>query len=239
MTAWQLLAATSIIAMGALLQGTVGFGLGLISAPLLLLIDPRLVPGPILCASGLLTLLLARRDWHGVQGADLRWALGGRVVGTFPAMAALAWLSNDLLDVLFGALVLFGVALTASGRHPRPGPRTLLGAGFLSGFMGTTTSIGGPPMALLYAGETGPRLRGTLSAFFVVGVALSVSALIVVGRFGFTELQLGASLFPGIVAGFLASRRPAAALDRGPLRPAVLAVATLAGLTGIVKNLLS
>lgn len=238
MTVWQLLAASAIVSVGALLQGTVGFGLGLFAAPLLLLIDPRLVPGPMLCASGLLTLLLARRDWHGVRGDDLRWSVGGRLVGTVPAVLVMALLPGDLLDLLFGALVLVGVALTATGWHPRPAPGTLVGAGFLSGFMGTTTSIGGPPMALLYSGESGPRLRGTLSAFFVVGVLISVPALAVVGRFGRTELTLGAMLSPGIVLGYLASKRPAAALDRRPLRPAVLGVATLAGLAVIAKNLL-
>ena len=55
------LLATTAVALGALIQGTIGFGLGLFAAPLLILIDPRLVPGPILVSSAVLTVLLARR----------------------------------------------------------------------------------------------------------------------------------------------------------------------------------
>jgi len=40
----------------------------------------------------------------------------------------------------------------------------LLIAGGLSGFFGTLTSIGAPPLALVEQGEKGPTIRGTLSA---------------------------------------------------------------------------
>ena len=67
-----------------------------------------------------------------------------------------------------------------------------MGAGALSGFMGTIVSIGGPPIALLYQNESGPSLRGTLSAFFVVGVALAIIGLCAVRTFRRTEALLSA-----------------------------------------------
>jgi len=237
-TLTQFVATTTIVAVGAALQGTIGFGLALFAAPLLLFVDPRLVPGPMLGASGLLTLLMARREWHGVQRGDLAWALGGRLVGTAVALGVLGLLTPHGLDLVFGGLVILAVLLTATGRHPRPAPGTLLGAGALSGFMGTTTSIGGPAMALVYQGEPGPRLRGTLAAFFVVGVMASVAGLALVGRFGAVEARLTVLLLPGIVIGYLLSRHTMTALDRGLLRPAVLVVCTLAGLAVILRRLL-
>jgi uncharacterized protein len=231
----QFLAATVVVALGAVLQGTIGFGLGLFGAPLLLLIDPLLVPGPLLGASAVLTLLLTRREWGGVRGGDLGWALGGRLAGTLAALAVLTALPAERLDLLLGGLVLLGVALTASGLHLRPTPRMLLGAGALSGFMGTTTTIGGPPIALVYSRESGPRLRGTLSAFFVVGVMVSVIGLALVGRFGLRELRLAGLLLPGVVVGFVASRHTSTALDRGFLRPAVLGVSAISALVVILR----
>lgn len=239
MTAPQLAVATVIVTLGSMLQGTIGFGLGLFAAPLLLLIEPRLVPGPLLAASGVLTLLLTRRDWHGVHGPDLAWALGGRVVGTLAALAVLVVASRELLEVLLGSLVLLAVALLASGLHPGLSPRVLVVAGTLSGFMGTTTTIGGPPMALLYSRAAGPRLRGTLSAFFVVGVVISVSGLALVGRFGRLEARYAALLLPGILVGFLVSRLTVRALGARWLRPAVLAVSALAGLVVVIRQLVS
>ncbi|MEK6687616.1 MAG: sulfite exporter TauE/SafE family protein, partial [Gemmatimonadota bacterium] len=196
------LLATTAVALGALIQGTIGFGLGLFAAPLLILIDPRLVPGPILVSSAVLTVLLARREWHSVQGNDLGWAVAGRVIGTAVAMGAISVLSNERLELLFGLIVLGAVGLTASGLRIYPAPRTLGLVGIVSGFMGTLTSIGGPPIALLYQHETGPRIRATLSVFFIVGVGLSLAGLAGVGRFGMIELKLGGYLIPGILVGY-------------------------------------
>ena len=65
------------------------------------------------------------------------------------------------------------VALTAAGLQFRLNRRTLVGAGIASGIMGTATAIGGPPMAVVYQHEGGPRARGTLAAFFTVGAVIS------------------------------------------------------------------
>ena len=89
---------------------------------------------------------------------------------------------------MFDSHKLYSVLLSASGLQLLPTPRSLIGAGTLSGFMGTTSSIGGPPMALLYQGTEGIRLRGTLAVFFTIGVLISLVALTAVGRFGLREL---------------------------------------------------
>ena len=150
-------------------------------------------------------------------------------------MIALLLLTESRLETLFGILVLGAVAVTALGLHIRPAPKVLTLVGTASGFMGTLTAIGGPPMALLYQHESGPRIRGTLSAFFVVGVSLSLVGLTIVGRFGVVELLLAVHLIPGIVLGFLMSRHSAHALGRRFIRPAVLAVATFAALAVLLR----
>jgi uncharacterized membrane protein YfcA len=129
------------------------------------------------------------------------------------------------------------VALTGSGLRLLPAPGTLLGAGALAGFLGTTSSVGGPPIALVYQHETGPRIRGTLSAFFVVGVVLSLIGLHVVDRFGAVELRLALALLPAAVAGFLLSRRTARWVDAGRTRLAVLAASGASGLFVVVREL--
>ena len=55
MTSQVLLLATLVMAFGALVQGVLGFGGALVSVPLLLLMDPRLVPGPTTVAGTVLT----------------------------------------------------------------------------------------------------------------------------------------------------------------------------------------
>jgi uncharacterized membrane protein YfcA len=224
-----------IVAAGAALQGAVGFGLGLFSVPLLLLFAPALVPGPILASSIVLTALLAHHDRGGIVWRDLGWALAGRVPGIAAAAALLATVSQASLGLWSGVLVLVAVALSASGLHVSPAPRSLVTAGALSGLLGTAVSIGGPPIALLYQREPGPRLRGTLAAFFLIGVTLSLVGLGIAGRFGLLQLRLAAYLVPGILVGFLVSRPAARVLDGGYTRPAILAISAASSLVVILR----
>ncbi len=226
----------AIAAVGAFVQGSVGFGHNLLAAPVYLLVDERLVPGPAIASAGVLVLLTVWRDRRGLHLGEVGAALVGRVPGTALAAVAIAALPASSLDVGFALLVLLAVAITASGVAVRPTRSTLVAAGALSGFMGTATSIGGPPMAMLYAGEEGRRLRGTLSGFFVTGIVMSMVALVAAGEFGTEELRLAALPVPGIVVGFLLSTRGAAWLDAGRTRPAVLAVASLGAVSVLVRT---
>lgn len=85
-----LLAASAAIAFGALVQGAVGFGMALVAAPLLVLIRPQLVPGPLLVSGLALTLLVARRERDSIDLLGVKWGLVGRVPGVAIGALALA-----------------------------------------------------------------------------------------------------------------------------------------------------
>jgi hypothetical protein len=204
--------------------------MGMLGSPLLLLIDSRFVPGPILASTMVFTGLLTLRERRAIDFGGVRWAMAGRFVGTFPAVAVLALVPAEQLSLVFGTVVLLAVVISVSGLHVEPRPATLLVGGALSGLMGTIAAVGGPPIALLYQHASGARVRGTLSSVFLVGTVLSLAALVLVGRFGRDELLLSLALLPGAAIGFLVSRRIASRLDRGYTRRAVLAVASVAGL---------
>jgi uncharacterized membrane protein YfcA len=234
--AWIL--ASLIIVAACVVQGSIGIGLGLLGAPLLVLIEPRLLPGPLLFCSLILTTLVTYRDWHGVRFADLGWALPGRLLGTAVALVVLRAVAPDRIGLFVGIAVLAGVTITASGFHLPLRPGTLFGAGTLAGFFGTTTSVGGPPMALVYQREPGPRIRGTLSAFFVVGVIVSLIGLHFVGRYGAPEWQLSGLVAPAPVIGFALSQRSARWVDQGRTATAVLIASAVAGVLVVLRELL-
>ena len=239
MSVWGWLAAVAILATGSAIQGSVGFGLGVFGAPLLVLLDPRLVPGPILLDALLLTVLVAVREWKWVRFSDLGWAVPGRLAGTAIAVLLMRAVPADRFEVALGLLILAAVAISTWG-PPLPLNRgTLTVAGVAAGIMSTFTSIGGPPIALLYQREEGPRVRGTLAAFFAIGVIFSMGGLRVAGRFGWTEVRLAAALLPGIVLGFVLSRWSARWLDRGHTRALVLVISAVASVLVIVKGLLA
>jgi hypothetical protein len=171
-----------------------------------------------------------------VDFSGLRWAVCGRIAGTGVAAAYLTRVSADALEVTFGAVVLLGVAVSAAGTELRPTRRNAIIAGTLSGFMGTISSIGGPPMALIYQAESGARVRGTLSGFFLIGTVLSTTALWLIGRFGRAEVHGTLVLLPGIVVGFLVSTWTARVLDRRGIRPALLLLSAAAGLAVLLRG---
>lgn len=231
------LAATAIIGTGAFLQGTIGFGMGLFAAPLLALLDRRLVPGPVVVASVLLTLLMTRREWGDVRRADLSWSLGGRIVGILVAVAVLDRVSAGGTDLLLGGLVLAAVGISGLGLSLPLGPGNLLGAGIVSGFMATTSSVGGPPMALLYQREAGPSIRATLSAYFLVGGTLTLVGLAWGGHFGWLESRDAAALAPGVLIGYHASHRARTAVSPTLLRRLILTVCAASASLLILRQL--
>ena len=138
-----------VFTVGCTIQGVLGFGAGLFAVPILALIAPDFVPGPVLMANPLLCALFAWREHGAIDRAGLRWALIGRVPGVLFGAWALTAVSEDGLGLLFGTLLLIGVGLKVSGVHAARTPWTLMGAGGLSGFMGTSVAVGGPPIALV------------------------------------------------------------------------------------------
>ena len=229
---------TLVMAISAIVQGAVGFGLGLIAIPFLIYLDLRFVPGPLLVAALTLHMLVLQRDWSGVDGSGLTALLSGRVLGTIPAALLLAILPLDSTKILLAGVVLAGALMGMLHRGGRPTRAVLFAAGAASGFMATSAGLGGPPVALVYQHESGLRLRGTLASYFIVGSMLSLVALALAGRFGAEELRLSALLVPGTALGYFMSRPAAAYLDAGRTRAAVLTVSALTALSVIVAVLL-
>ena len=226
-----------VMAVGACIQGAVGFGSNLFAAPLLLLLSDRFVPVPIVLASMVLNVLVTRREGRAAIDPLVGSAIAGQVPGAVLAGVALATLPERGLSILFAALVLVGVVLTGAGWHLRPTRPTLAGVGAASAFMGTISGIGGPPIALAFQRADGPTLRATLSRFFLVGSAVSVVTFAVVGRLGWTAVAPTLALLPGTVTGFGVSRPVAAHLDRRSARPVVHALSTLSALAVLAREL--
>ncbi len=214
-----------------------GFGANLVAAPLLVLLDVRFVPGPVIVATGVLNILVMRREGPGRVDPTVSTAIVGQVVGVLGAGVLLAVVTDRALSLLFAVLVLVAVALSAAGWHLATTRPTLGGIGVLSGFMGTVSGIGGPPIALAYQRADGPTLRGTLARFFTIGNLVSIPTLMVAGRLGRDELPFIAAALPGALVGFAVSGWLAAHLDKRTLRPYILALSASAAVAVLVRTL--
>ncbi len=227
-----------IVLVAACLQGSVGIGFSLIAGPCLLLIDPAFVPAPVLCGLLALTILMSGREHRMADQSGLRWAVAGRIPGTAIGIATLLLLPAGGLNLMVGILVLVAVAMSTSWLRLSPEPRTLFAAGLISGVMETTSSVGGPPVALAYRRSAPPVIRSTMSVFFVLGATISLAALALAGKFSEHQLTLSLTLLPGVVVGFLLSSRVTPRVDRRGVGPAVLVVSALAGALVVLRQLL-
>lgn len=233
----QMLAAFCIVVIGALVQGSVGMGLGLVTVPFLLQVDPVFVPGPILASGFLLSLLMVCRERQELNLFEVKWGVAGRVLGTIIASLTLSQLPQDQAAIAAGLAILLAVGLSFSGLSVEPAIGTLLGAGTVSGIMGTLASVGGPPMALLFQKQKGPQLRATMSGYLLLGGMASVLGLVFVGSFRLPEVQATLLFLPAILIGYVLSRRMVSLLDAGYTRSAVLIVSAASSVVLLVRTL--
>jgi len=229
-------AAIVIIGLGAAVQGSAGFGSALVAAPFLVLIDPRLVPGPIMLAILILDVLVFKRDLASLDVSGVKWVILGMVPGSLLGAWVVSHMNTGTLEVAVGLAVYLAVGFSLLGFRVRMTLPNLCGAGFLSGLLGTSTSLSGPPLALIYQHASGSRLRATLAGVFLVGVILALISLTLVGHMGRSEVGLGLLMMPGVVVGFAVSSRIAPLLDRGYTRPAVLAISAAAATVLLGKH---
>ncbi len=178
------------------------------------------------------------RSGRGAVDPTVNVAIAGQVVGSLVAGAVIAALPADALSIVFAVLVLVAVRVSIRGRRLAPTRAHLAGAGLASGFMGTISGIGGPPIALAYLGLDGPALRATLARYFLVGNLVAIPTLDRrSAASAIEELPECLVLIPGAVLGFLASGWLARHADRATVRPIVLGLSTAAAVAVIIRTL--
>lgn len=225
------------VLLGAAVQGSVGIGLGLLAAPVFALADPTLVPGTILLMTSVMPMLTAWRERKDVDWRGLGFALLGRVPGTAVGVYIVATQPPSTTAVVVGVVVLGAVALSVTAWEARPTPRALLTAGLISGVGGTATSVGGPPVALLYQRSGGPTLRATMGMYFLIGNISSLLALAAAGEVATDDVTRAVFLLPFLLVGFLVSGPLRRHVDGSRLRVAVLVVSASSAVLLLVRTL--
>jgi uncharacterized protein len=219
--------------LGATIQGGIGFGMNLVTVPVLALVLPEALPVTVIVLGIPISVAMLRHEHRALDRRGIGWIIIGRVPGTMLGAWVVATVTTATLQGLIGAFVLLFVVASLVTPPIPVRSDTQAAAGAVSGVTGTAAGIGGPPIALLYQHHPGPAMRSTLAASFFFGTLLSLTTLAVAGEVGGDQLLLGIGLAPFVVAGSYLGRRLHAALDRGWLRPAVLLFAAASALVVI------
>jgi uncharacterized protein len=220
--------------VGASIQGGIGFGMNLVTVPVLALVLPDSLPATAVLLGVPISIVMFMHEHHALDRKGIVWIVAGRVPGTVVGTIIVATVSITMLQGFIGIVVLISVLMSAFAPPITLRPRTQFAAGIESGVMGTAAGIGGPPIALLYQHQPGPTMRSTLSASFFFGTLLSITALTIAGEMLLADIALAAGLLPLVVLGTWIGRQSHAYLDRGWLRPAVLGFATIAAIVVLI-----
>jgi uncharacterized membrane protein YfcA len=230
------LACVLVVYVGATVQASIGIGVGMIASPVLALADPAFIPVAIVLCILPLTFAVAWLDRSHIEHRQVGVALVGRIPGVIAGAAVVAALSDQILAVMVAVSVLLAVAASLTRIRFRPTDGSLVVAGLASGFAATTTGVGGPPMALTYQSSDPATARSTISAFFSIGALMTVAALAVAGEIGWRQWELTLLLMPGIALGVVTARLVKDHLRPEIVRPAVLALCTVAAIALLVET---
>ena len=204
------LAAAIIITFGAAVcQSLTGFGFALVMLPLLSLVwdvKSAVVVTSVLSTISLMPLALQARQ-H-VRRATTIAMLAGSVLGTPAGLWILEWIDPEALKVCVGLVVIVAsvVAYKVRELKVRRG-RTVpaAAAGVMSGVLGGSTSMGGPP-AVFYVQSTESTVemfRGTLIAFFLLSGLYRVGGFAAVGRVTSEVTAISAITLPAMAIGLI------------------------------------
>jgi uncharacterized protein len=234
---WGAVACVTIVYVGAIMQATTGVGVGILSSPVLLLVDPAFIPACTVLAVLPLTIGVAYADRAHIDRPGVGAALVGRVPGTVLGAYVIASISDNVVRVLVATTVLLGVIASLTTKRFTPTRSALVVAGFGSGFTGTAVGVGGPPIALTYQHSDPVTMRSTISMFFAIGSTLSTITLAIAGEVGKRQLELTALLLPAVLLGLVTARRYKEHLVGPAVRPIVLGLSAFSAVALLVKTL--
>ena len=230
--------ASLIVFLGALTQSLIGFGLAVVASPLLYIVDPQLVPGPVIAMGFTISLLTLFRERGHLEFNGLQYALLGRVPGGFIGASLLLFAPQPILGLSIAAIVAVAVILSLYKFSLPVTKKTLFGAGVVSGIFGNIAAIGGPPMAILLSGKDASQFRAALSAFFIFSSTIAMVILAITGLLELKHLWLSLMLLPSVLLGYLVAGRLVGSVDKDKTKMATLVLCSISALVLTVKSVI-
>jgi uncharacterized membrane protein YfcA len=231
----------AIVFVASLVNGVIGFANALVAVPLALLflsketvVSSMVVVG--LALNGFLTVRIRESFSSRLVALLFVASLAGMPVGVWMLTA----IPINALKVFVGCLVVLFTVLLQWGRFKLPQNSLLTAtAGFFSGLLNTSTTMAGPPVLILLAGQELAKdpFRRTLASFFLVSGLVAALTLVVTGVMTPERASYGVVAIPFVFLGGFVGDRISARLPERPFRVLALAVLFVAGVYSVVTGL--
>lgn len=224
------------VLLGAWVQAVAGLGMGLLTAPLVAIVAPELMPALPLWFGLLISGSAALLDHRDVDWGAIRWILPARALGTLPGVWLVVVFTSEQLGLVLATMVLVAVLVSWRTVRVPVNPGTMVTAGFLGGIGGTATSIAGPPVAILLQHGRPSAVRATLAVFFFGGVLMSLGALGVAGEIPMASVWVALLCVPLVVLGLWLGTRTRDRVPREQFRRAVLVLSAASAVALVAKS---
>ena len=165
--------------------------------------------------------------------------LFGVIVGTIILVKVITDTSSDIFAIIFALTLIVAVLLSTFARWASffsPSVTKLTTASIVSGLMGTITSIGGPPIAIIYRLEPPVTARSHLNFLISTGALMSLIALGVSGFIGRLHIEAIILFMLPVVAGVYFSRNHANFAHKY-FKPAIFTVILISAFAILIKTI--
>jgi uncharacterized membrane protein YfcA len=178
---------------------------------------------------------------HDQDKPQVKRFLWASFIGAPIGLVAFVYADQQVLKVVLGIGVLFGVALLARGRDLTDAHISLDWAmGIVSGFLLTSTSTNGPPLVFaMQARRSDPKVfRSTLNMVFLVSGVYGLVLFTAFGEIALSDVWIAVALLPSMIIGVYVGRFIRHRVDTNRFRILVLVLLAFAGFSSLYSGLL-
>ena len=222
----------------AAVQGILGFGFAVISSPILVQIEPLLVPQILSLLALPMAYRIYQREKKEVDWKPFKFLFLGRVIGGPLGLLLLINLNERLLSISVGAIVFFAGVATFNEWTLERNNQTSWIAGSLSGIFAMIAGVGGPPIAILYRGASGKEFRPSLNAVFTFGIIITLSLLFISGEIYRDHIVLILYLVIPVALGLKLSSSLFSDVSDATISKGVTYFSIISGLIVIFRNII-
>ena len=235
---FQIFFIASLIFVGSSVQGVLGFGFAVIASPIVVQIEPLLVP-QLLSLLGLpLAIRIFVREKSRVDFGSVKPLIWGRLLGGPLGLYLLFLLSERYLSISVGGIVFFAGIASYFGWTINKTRINSLIAGTLSGVFGMIAAIGGPPVALLYRNSEPEEFRPSLNSVFTIGIIITLTLLTITGRIYIDHIYMFLINIPFVFLGIRLSSVLFSKISQKVIATSVTYFSIASGLYVILRNLI-
>lgn len=234
-----------IVFFTGIIRGFSGFGFALATVPLLTtMFDPSEVI-PCACLLGIIgSLQLLPKikkdvDWHVIKlmilGYMLGFPFGYYILTTIPANG---------MRIVIGSIVIIAVILIAKGgikTTVKPSSKVFTLIGTLSGGLGGSTGLDGPPVIVYFLSRPEEERvgRASLLVYFLFGNTVAFLGFAILGSVNSQTFALSTLIVPGFMLGGFVGDKMFDKAKSEVYRKVALILISLMAVVAIIKSLIS